>query len=89
MALPALLGTGLKIGGALLAGGDKKKDQPTGQQMAQKMLPGSGYQKPNYKPGQGGSDSGERHLGAMRKFYGTNQSQTPIKELLNLWIIFK
>ena len=29
-----------------------------------KMLPG-GYQKPNYKPGEGGTDFGERHRLAM------------------------
>ena len=56
MALPALLGAGLKIGGALLAGGDKKKDQSTGQQMAQKMLPGSTKEKPKkLGSGRGGS----------------------------------
>lgn len=35
------------------------------------------YQKPNFKPGEGGTDSGERHLQAFRDFYGLS-SPSPL-----------
>jgi len=36
------------------------------------------YQKPNFKPGEGGTDSGERHLQAFRDFYGLSPSSSPL-----------
>ena len=58
----------------IVGDGEDKKRQ-SGSNMAQKMLPG-GYSQPDFKPGQGGTDSGERHIRAIKKFTGADQSRS-------------
>jgi len=58
----------------IVGDGEDKKRQ-SGSNMAQKMLPG-GYSQPDFKPGQGGTDSGERHIRAIKKFTGSDQSRS-------------
>lgn len=55
--------------------GDGENKKQSGANMAQKMLPG-GYSQPDFKPGQGGTDSGERHLRSIKKFTGADQSRS-------------
>ena len=73
--------TGARAGARAAARGAKKLAVKKGKSFAKDKLKGKAkdlrYRQRNFKPGEGGTDSGERHLQAFRDFYGLS-SPSPL-----------